>query len=169
MIMNKLTVKQKRFCDEYLIDLNGTQAAIRAGYSKKTANRIATENLSKLVISDYIEKRMAEKEDELIAKQDEVLRYLTNAMRRLEDEHQVVTLRTKEERWVTVDENGTLKKQTVETEEAKVVPMPTKVSDSNKAAELLGKRYALWTDKQEINSDIAVTFVDDIGSDTDGS
>lgn len=166
--MSKLTIKQRRFCDEYLIDLNGTQAAIRAGYSKKTANRIATENLSKPVIKQYIDKRMAEKEDELIAKQDEVLKYLTNAMRRKEDEHQVVTLRTKEERWVKVDDKGTLKKQTVETEEASVVPMPTKVSDSNKAAELLGKRYALWTDKQEISGDLGVTFVDDIGSDPDG-
>jgi phage terminase small subunit len=59
-----LTPKQKRFCDEYLKDLNGTQAAIRAGYSKKTANRIAAENLSKLVISEYIKnakKRVEEK------------------------------------------------------------------------------------------------------------
>ena len=60
--MAKMTEKQKRFCDEYLIDLNATQAAIRAGYSKKTANRIGTENLSKLVIKAYIEERMKEKE-----------------------------------------------------------------------------------------------------------
>ena len=51
---NKLTPKQLKFCNEYLIDLNATQAAIRAGYSEKTANRIGTENLSKLVISNYI-------------------------------------------------------------------------------------------------------------------
>lgn len=50
----ELTEKQKRFCNEYLIDLNGTQAAIRAGYSEKTANRIASENLSKLDIQNYI-------------------------------------------------------------------------------------------------------------------
>ena len=42
-----LTPKQKRFVQEYLVDLNATAAAIRAGYSKKTANRIASENLSK--------------------------------------------------------------------------------------------------------------------------
>lgn len=52
--MNNLTPKQKRFCEEYVIDLNGTQAAIRAGYSKNTANRIASENLSKLDIQNYI-------------------------------------------------------------------------------------------------------------------
>lgn len=50
----ELTEKQKRFCNEYLIDLNATQAAIRAGYSEKTANRIASENLSKLDIQNYI-------------------------------------------------------------------------------------------------------------------
>lgn len=50
----KLTEKQKRFCEEYLIDLNATQAAIRAGYSSKTANRIAAQNLSKLDIQNYI-------------------------------------------------------------------------------------------------------------------
>lgn len=43
----KMTKKQKRFCDEYLIDLNATQACIKAGYSKKTARQTRTENLSK--------------------------------------------------------------------------------------------------------------------------
>lgn len=50
----KLTEKQFRFCEEYMIDLNATQASIRAGYSKKTANRIASQNLSKLVIQNFI-------------------------------------------------------------------------------------------------------------------
>ena len=50
-----LTSKQERFCEEYVVDLNATQAAIRAGYSKKTANRIASQNLSKLDIQNKIE------------------------------------------------------------------------------------------------------------------
>ena len=49
-----LNEKQKQFCEEYIIDLNGTQAAIRAGYSEKTATRIASELLSKLDIQEYI-------------------------------------------------------------------------------------------------------------------
>ena len=53
----KLTAKQEKFCNEYLIDLNATQAAIRAGYSHKTANRIAAENLSKPVIASYIQQQ----------------------------------------------------------------------------------------------------------------
>ena len=80
--MVKMTDKQKRFCDEYLIDMNGAQAAIRAGYSKKTAKQIATENLSKPYLREYIDKRMAEKEAALIADQDEVMKYLTAVMRR---------------------------------------------------------------------------------------
>ena len=79
--MVKMTAKQQRFCDEYLIDLNATQAAIRAGYSEKNARVIAAQNLSKLNIQEYISERMAEKEDKLIAKQDEVLRYFTSVMR----------------------------------------------------------------------------------------
>lgn len=80
--MAKLTAKQQRFIDEYLIDLNATQAAIRAGYSKKTAYSIGEQNLKKLEVQKQIQERMAAKEDALIAKQDEVLRYLTAVLRR---------------------------------------------------------------------------------------
>jgi phage terminase small subunit len=52
-----MTPKQTRFIDEYLIDLNATQAAIRAGYSKKTARQMGTENLSKPYIKVELEKR----------------------------------------------------------------------------------------------------------------
>lgn len=79
--MAALTAKQQRFCDEYLIDLNATQAAIRAGYSVKNARNIASENLAKPNIRAYIDERMAQKEKELIADQDEVLRYLTSVLR----------------------------------------------------------------------------------------
>lgn len=56
--MPKLTEKQKRFCEEYLIDLNATQAAVRAGYSPKTASRIAVELLNKTHVSQYLAKLM---------------------------------------------------------------------------------------------------------------
>ena len=159
--MVKLTAKQQRFCDEYLIDLNATQAAIRAGYSKKTAAVIATENLKKPYISEYIEKRMAEKEDALIAKQDEVLKYLTSVMRRELSEHVVVT--TTEERSTYVpDAEGKMRKQTVKTEKPEIVEIPARLCDANKAAELLGKRYGLYTDVMEID-DKRPVIVDDIG------
>ena len=73
-----LTEKQKRFCDEYLIDLNATQAAIRAGYSAETAGPIGGENLKKPIIAEYIKKRMGEREKRIEITQDFVLRELAN-------------------------------------------------------------------------------------------
>lgn len=77
----KLTPKQQLFCDEYLIDLNATQAAIRAGYSEKTAKQIGQENLSKPDLKKYIEDRLKAKEPSLIASQDELLAFITSAIR----------------------------------------------------------------------------------------
>lgn len=65
MTMNKLTAKQKQFCKEYLIDLNATQAAIRAGYSEKTARTIAAQNLAKLNITEYIKELMAKRSEKV--------------------------------------------------------------------------------------------------------
>ena len=147
---DKMTAKQKLFCDEYLVDLNATQAAIRAGYSEKTARKIATENMTKPVIQNYIKERMDKKESELIATQDEVLQTLTRVLRREAKEVIVVTCK---ERKSYYDEEG--KKVIVEKETPKLVEIPTKISDVNKSAELLGKRYGLYTDKVENSVDIS--------------
>lgn len=160
--MMKLTTKQQRFCDEYLVDLNATQAAIRAGYSKKTAKQIAQQNLTKLDIQEYIKKRMAEKEDALIAKQDEVLQTLTRVLRRQEMDTVVVTCK---ERSSGYDENG--KKVIVEKEIPRVVQIPTRVNDLNKAAELLGKRYGLYTEKIETDVDMDLNITVDYGDGED--
>ena len=72
----KLTAKQKKFCDEYLIDLNATQAAIRAGYSEKTADVIGCENLIKPNIKEYIKK----KQSKLEKKTDITLEKIVNAI-----------------------------------------------------------------------------------------
>lgn len=69
-----LNEKQKQFCNEYLIDFNGTQAAIRAGYSEKTANRIASENLSKLDIQQYLKELIENRNERVKISQDEVIR-----------------------------------------------------------------------------------------------
>lgn len=153
-----MTEKQKRFCDEYLIDLNATQAAIRAGYSEKTAKQIGQQNLTKLDIREYIDKRLAEKEAELIADQDEVLRTLTRVLRRQEMDTVVVTCKERSSRY---DENG--KKVIIEKEVPQLVRVPTKVRDLNKAAELLGKRYALFTDKVETDVDMDLNINIDYG------
>lgn len=160
--MAKLTAKQQRFCDEYLIDLNATQAAIRAGYSEKTAAVIATENLRKPNIRDYIEKRMAEKEESLIAKQDEVLKYLTAVMRRELSEHVVVTV-SEEKSYYEPDSNGTMRKRTEKREMPQIVEIPARLADANKAAELLGKAYTLFTDRVEQDVDMDLNITVDYG------
>ena len=71
-----MTPKQKRFCEEYLIDLNATQAAIRAGYSERTAYSIAQENLKKPEIQEYIDKLVKEREKRTEITQDRVLKEL---------------------------------------------------------------------------------------------
>ena len=160
--MAALTAKQQRFCDEYLIDFNATQAAIRAGYSKKTARVIGQENLLKPAIRDYIEKRMAEKEKALIADQDEVMKYLTSVMRRELSEHVVVTL-VEEKSTYEPDDEGKMRKQTTKTEKPEIVEIPARLADANKAAELLGKAYALFTDKLEADMDMELNITVDYG------
>lgn len=153
----KLTAKQKRFCDEYLIDLNATQAAIRAGYSAKTARSIGQENLTKPAIREYIDQRMAEKDAALVADQNEVMKYLSAVMRREKTEHIVVTLKEKKSTYVP-DETGTMRKQTIETEVPEIVEIPAQLRDANKAAELLGRAYGIYTDKVNVDGAIPVVI-----------
>lgn len=138
----KLTAKQQRFCDEYLIDLNATQAAIRAGYSQKTAKQIGQENLTKPDIKEYIEQRMAEKEAALIADQTEVMRYLTSVLRGQSVSEVVVVEGTGD----GCSEARTMQKAPDEKERLK-------------AAELLGKAHMMFTDKvqQEVDMDLNIT------------
>ena len=71
--MKGITAKQKKFVDEYLVDLNATQAAMRAGYSKKTAYSIGIENLKKPVIQEYIQKRQTEIQNQTDITRKEIL------------------------------------------------------------------------------------------------
>ncbi len=148
--MAKLTAKQQRFCDEYLIDLNATQAAIRAGYSKKTARQMANENMSKPYIREYIDKRLAEKESELIADQDEVLKYLTSVLRGESQSTEVV---------VEGQGDGY--------SEARTIQKKPSEKDKLKAAELLGKRYGIYTDKVEAEVDMELNINIDYGDSDD--
>lgn len=132
---DKLTPKQERFCEEYLIDMNATQAAIRAGYSKKTAGSIGLENLEKPMIRARIDAIMEQKKDAAIAKSDEVLRYLTSVMRGETTSTVVVTEGVGE----GVSEARTMEKAPDERERLK-------------AAELLGKAHQIFTEKVEVSA-----------------
>ena len=140
-----MTEKQKRFCEEYLIDCNATQAAIRAGYSAKTAYSIGNENLTKPEIEAYIKEKLEELQSERIADVKEVMDYLTAVMRREKRENVVVTISEEKSKY-NPDDKGTMRRQTVKTEKPVVVEIPAKLTDANKAAELLGKRYGIFKD-----------------------
>lgn len=87
--MSKLTPKQERFCEEYLIDLNATQAAIRAGYSKKTAKQQGTENLAKPAIAAVIEQLKAERSRRTRIDADEVMRRIDAQYRKADAEDDI--------------------------------------------------------------------------------
>lgn len=74
----KLTAKQQRFCDEYLIDLNATQAAIRAGYSERTANEQGSRLLANVSVQKYLQKRKTDRIERTEITQDMVLLELAN-------------------------------------------------------------------------------------------
>ena len=139
--MEKLTLKQQRFADEYIISGNIYQSLIRAGYSENYAKSDGCKILDNPRVKAYIDERLKELEDKAIAKQEEVLQYLTSVMR---GEHE-------EEVLYGVGE-GVQSTRRVE----------VGAKDRIKAAELLGKRYGTWTDKQEIEHTGSVQFVDDI-------
>lgn len=88
MATPKLTPKQLMFCKEYLIDLNATQACIRAGYSEKTANRIGAENLSKPVIKSEIDRLKAIREKKVELTAEKVLKDIERVRGKAEDTNQ---------------------------------------------------------------------------------
>lgn len=139
-----MTVKQKKFADEYIISGNATQSAIKAGYSKNYANTNANKLLQNTTIKSYIDERLKELEDKAIAKQNEVLQYLTAIMRGEEKEQIIIS---------TGDFSQT------------ITDIDVSAKDRIKAAELLGKRYGTWTDKVDVTSDLEITFIDDYGED----
>lgn len=152
-----MTIKEQKFCDELLSDpdFNKTLAYKKAYPSVKNDNvaaAAASRLMNKPEIKEYIEKQLAELHNEKTADAQEVLEYLTSVMRREHKENVVVTLSRETSTYVP-DEKGTMRKQTVKEEIPQIIEIPTRVSDANKAAELLGKRYGLYTDKLDVNNE----------------
>lgn len=137
MTDKKLTPKQELFVQEYLKDLNATQAAIRAGYSENTARAIGQENLTKPVIKAAVEKAMSERVERIQVDQDYVLRVITETIERC---MQAAPVRDAQGNPVMV-----------ETPDGEVVPAyafnPQAVL---KGAELLGKHKGMFVEKREV-------------------
>lgn len=151
----KLTDKQKRFIEEYLIDLNATQAAIRAGYSKQTAKQIGAENLSKPVIQEAIAEAQSNRTTRTLITQDEVIFRLLENADIASGKKAIVLTQTRKSK------DG----EFIGDDVAQFVYEPSSV---NKALELLGKHLGMFKDKLDITTGdkplptvINVTFSDE--------
>lgn len=140
----KLTEKQKAFCDYYIESLNATESYKRAYPNIKndnTAKAAASRLLTNVNLKNYIDDKLKELQSNRIAKAEEVLGYLTKVIRNEEEEEVVVT--------VNVGDFQT---------EVRKVKKEISAKDKIKAAELLGKRYRLFTDKVEADVNQVVVF-----------
>lgn len=180
--MAKLTAKQQRFCDEYLIDLNATQAAIRAGYSKKRASEQAYQLLQKTTVQAYIDKRKKDREKRVEISQDRVLQELAYiAFAKATDYAKVVereaTVEVDGQLQPLYDENGErVKYRTVEPiltdelaeEQQRAIAVIKKGRDGfeikpyskDRALELIGKHLGMFTDKVEVSGKVNDPFAD---------
>lgn len=138
MTTKQLTEKQKKFMDYFIETGNSTEAARRAGYKQPHVQGAQT--LDKL--RHLIDVKLAEKDSARVAKQDEILEFLTCVMRGEVKEQFPLGMGMGEQSLVKKELDG---------------------KDRIKAAELLGKRYALWTDKQQLEGNVGVQIIDDLG------
>lgn len=129
--MAKLTLKQQRFIDEYIISGNATQAAIKAGYAPKNAGQTGAENLRKPQIQAELKRRNDELQSQKTMDMQEVMERLASFGRGEATEEQV-------------------------TNSGEIVQVKTKNSDQIRALELIGKRYGAWTDKKEVSGSLEI-------------
>lgn len=148
-----MTEKQKRFADEYLIDLNGTRA-YKVAYPSVKKDQVAATNAGRLLrnaeVKTYIDEQLEKIHNEKTADAQEVLEYLTAVMRNEQTEEVVVVEGTGDG-----------------CSEARTMEKDTSIKDRVKAAELLGKRYSLFTDKMELDADMALDITIDYGEGDD--
>ena len=141
--MANLTPKQQRFVEEYLIDLNATQAAIRAGYSPRTANEQGAQNLAKLSISEAIAEAQAKREERTQITQDYVLTNIQKVIERCMQVQQV-------DNCLTQTEDGELAQAFMFKEQGAL-----------KGLELLGKHLGMFKDKIEHSGKIKISDISD--------
>ncbi len=148
--MAKLTRKQQRFADEYLVDANATQAAIRAGYSEKTAYSQGQRLLKNVEVKKYIEEQLERIHNEKIADAQEVMMYLTSVLRG-ESLSEIVV--------VEGTGDGC-------SDARRMMKLPDE-RERLKAAELIGKRYGMFTDKVNVEGAVPVVIIDDLDDEND--
>ncbi len=155
--MAKLTEKQQRFVDEYLIDLNATQAAIRTGYSAKTANEQGARLLANVSVQQKIAEKMAERSKRTGVNQDRVVLELAkiafvNAADVIDPESATI------KEGATNDDTAAIQSVKIKKGKGEGVEREIRLNDKLKALELLGKHLGMWNDKTDVNVSIPVVI-----------
>lgn len=127
----RLTLKQQRFIDEYIISGSAAKAAAKAGYSKRTAKEIGMQNLGKPYIREEMRRRLEKMRSKKIMDMQEVMEHLTSLAR------------------------GDAVEELV-TNTGNVVRVKTKNGDRLRALEMIGKRYGAWTEKKEVSGTLEI-------------
>lgn len=145
MALNK---KRRAFVDDYIITGNQTESYLKVykGTSEKTAAANASRLMNDPDVIDYLDKKMKELDDELVADQKEVLKYLTSVLRGEQTEEVLRGVGKGAQR---------------------IDSMDVSAKDRIKAAELIGKRYGLFSDRIDLAGDVSITFVEDVPFDDD--
>lgn len=158
-----MTKKQKRFIEEYLIDLNATQAAIRAGYSPDTAYSIGNENLNKPEIKKHIDIAMAERSKRTGVNADRVVQELAkiafiNAMDVIDPK--TATIRKD----ALPEDTAAIQSVKVKTFGEDGLEREIKMADKLKALDLLGRHLGMFKDKVELSGTLETekTKLDDL-------
>ena len=162
-----MTDKQKRFCEEYLVDLNATQAAIRAGYSPRSAGDVACKNLKKTDIRARIDRMLADQSVRTGVTADRVIRELAKvAFMKGTD---VIDTETGDVRDGATDDDraciAAVKVKRVNGADFDSTEREIRLCDKVKALELLGKHFGIFEDNINVDVNGAVKIVDDIGND----
>lgn len=161
-----MTKKQKRFVEEYLIDLNATQAAIRAGYSPATAKEIGCENLTKPNISEAISKAMAERSRRTGINQDRVLQELARiGFAKITDVVDPDTAKIRPD--ASEDDLACIQSIKIKPNEFGT-EREVKLYDKKSALVDLGKHLGLFKDKMELTGDMDLNITIDYGEDDTG-
>ena len=158
-----MTDKQKRFVDEYLIDLNATQAAIRAGYKPDNAQQMGSENLSKPVISSAISKAMAERSKRTGINQDRVIRELARiGFAKITDVVDPETAKIREN--ASEDDLACIQSIKIKPNEFGT-EREVKLYDKKSALVDLGKHLGMFKDRMDISADMDLHITVDYGDD----
>lgn len=169
--MAKLAEKQRLFVEEYLIDLNATQAAIRAGYSPRTAQEQGSRLLSNAMVRACVDKALAERSKRTGVNAERVVRELAklgfvNAADVINFREATVLSDAESEDLAAI---ASVKVKVIPTEDGDIVEREVKMYDKTKALELLGRHLGLFDDKLTVQGAVPVQIIDNIPvGDNDG-